>query len=159
MKRAGLFTIILFLTAIIYSSCKEDIYMDWKLRNDRWYTTLEDSITKDTLHIFHKTSSGLYYKVLGQGNERYPNGGDWVIMRRTGTLIDGSAFDALDTIGTYLTTSYVPQGLVEGISLMQNGGHYIFYLPSSIGYDTITTNSSIPPYSVLKYDIRLLKSY
>jgi len=153
MKRAGLFTIILFLTAIIYSSCKEDIYMDWKLRNDRWYAVHKNDSG------FVTTKSGLCYKVLLKGNERFPNEGDWIIMGRTGTLIDGSAFAPLDTVGAYLTTSYVPQGLVEGIRLMQNGDHYIFYLPSSIGYDTITTNSSIPPYSVLKYDIRLLKSY
>jgi FKBP-type peptidyl-prolyl cis-trans isomerases 1 len=152
MKRAGLFTIILFLTAIIYSSCKEDVYMDWKLLNDRYYTTLEDSL-KDPL--FHKTPSGVYYKLLHQGTQRHPSAGDIVVTRTRGSLIDGSVFEN-DTVAKYYSSCY--KGLQEGLSLMQNGGHYIFYIPSKLGNDTVSTNSSIPPYSVLRYDVTLIES-
>lgn len=128
--------------------------MDWKLMNDRWYTTLEDSLKKDTL--FHKTSSGLYYKLIHQGNQRHPNPQDRVYVKYTGSLIDGSVFDS----GTaeLLLSSTVP-GWKEGLPLMQDGGRYIFYLPSKLGYDTATSYVKIPPHSVLRFDVELLESY
>jgi FKBP-type peptidyl-prolyl cis-trans isomerase len=154
MKRAGLFTIILFLVAIIYSSCKEDVHMDWKHMNERWYATLEDSLKKDTL--FHKTSSGLYYKVLGQGNQRHPNLQDRIHVIYKGTLIDGSVFDESNTV---LYMSQLTAGWKEALPLMQDNGHYILYIPSKLGYDTATTYTKIPPYSVLKFDVTLVNSF
>jgi len=160
MKRAGLFTIILFLTAIIYSSCKEDVYMDWKLRNDRWYATLEDSIKKDTSGIFHKTTSGIYYKVIGQGYQRHPNLQDEIYVKYKGTLIDGSIFDSTETDKmAKMTLSQTIAGWKEILPKMQDNAHYILYIPSKLGYDTTTTYSKIPPYSVLKFDLTLEKSY
>lgn len=153
MKRAAFFTLILFLSAIIYSSCKEDEYMDWKLLNDRWYLTLEDSLKKDT--NFHKTSSGLYYKTIHQGYQRHPNLQDLVTVKYKGSLIDGSVFEKTTT-SLYLYQTI--KGWQEGIRLMQDGGHYIFYIPSQLAYDTTSTKPAIPPHSVLKFDIELLES-
>jgi len=153
MKRTALFSFILFLFAILYTSCQEDIYMDWKLQNERFYATLKDSLNNDTL--FHKTSSGLYYKVIFQGNQRYPDLNSVVHVRYTGSLVDGSVFDS----GTsWIKLSQTIKGWQEAVHKMQTGGNYILYIPSKMGYDTISTNKKIPPYSVLKFDIELLES-
>jgi len=42
---------------------------------------------------------------------------------------------------------------------LHTGAHVIFYVPSKIGYDTISTNVAIPPHSVLKYDVTLFNSF
>ena len=154
MKRTALFTFTLFLLAIMYSSCKEDVYMDWKLMNDRWYATFKDSL-KDT--NFHVTTSGLYYKIKHQGYQRHPNPGDYANIKYRGSLVNGSVFDE-STIWLELTTKGTIKGLNEGIPKMQDGGHYVFYIPSTLAYDTATTLAKIPPHSVLRFDVELLKS-
>jgi FKBP-type peptidyl-prolyl cis-trans isomerase FkpA len=156
MKRAALITFTLFLLAIVYSSCKDDIYMDWKLQNDRWYATLEDSLKNDTL--FHKTSSGLYYKVLHQGYQRKPNASSYVIATYKGKLIDGSTFDSGTNAYLGIVSGLVP-GFQEGLKKMNGGGSYILYMPSKLGYDTATINTKIPPHSVLIFDVDLIDSY
>ncbi len=150
MKRAALFTFTLFLLAIIHSSCKDDIYMDWKLQNERWYAAHKSDSG------FVTTKSGLCYKVIHQGYQRHPDLNSAVRVRYTGSLIDGSVFDS-GTTWLYLANTI--KGWKEGLPKMQNGGNYIFYIPSALGYDTATTNTKIPPYSVLKFNVELLDSY
>lgn len=149
MKRAALFTFTLFLLAIIHSSCKDDIYIDWKLQNERWYAQHKSDSG------FITTKSGLCYKVNHQGYQRHPNINSAIHVRYTGSLIDGSVFDSGTT---WLYLSGTIKGWQEGIQKMQDGGDYTFYIPSALGYDTVTTKKEIPPYSVLKFDVELLES-
>lgn len=155
MKRAALFTFTLFLVAIMYSSCKEDEYMDWKIINDQWLEQLKADY-KDSTN-FHETSSGLCYRVLYQGEkyDRQPNINSYLNVVYKGTLVDGSVFVENST-GMYLSSEIA--GWKEGIPKMNDGGHYIFYIPYKLGYDTATTKSSIPPYSTLIFDVLLKKS-
>jgi FKBP-type peptidyl-prolyl cis-trans isomerase FkpA len=153
MKRTALFSFILFLITIAYSSCSENIYMDWKLQNERWYASLEDSIKNDS--AFFKTSSGLYYKKIFQGDPQRPvRTHSYIYATYTGKLVDGSTFDS----GTDASLGQIPglvPGFQEGVKKMNVGGHYILYIPSKIGYDTTSTNSLIPPYSTLIFDVNL----
>lgn len=153
MKRTALFAFTLFLLAIMYSSCKEDVYMDWKLKNDRWYATFNDSL-KDT--SFHVTNSGIYYKILHPGYQRHPNPSDYIYVKYRGSLVNGAIFDSTTTS---FPLSSLYKGWQEGIPLMRDGGHFIFYLPSKLGLDTVSTNTKVPPYSVLRFDVELLRSY
>lgn len=154
MKRTSIVLFITFLFLIIMSACQENMYMDWKIKNDMWY-----SIHKSDPG-FITTPSGLCYKVIHQGVQRNPNINSVIIVNYKGTLVDGSVFDSI-AAGTsvQLLLSGAIQGWKEGIPKMQSGGNYIFYIPSKIGYDTISSNSSIPPYSVLKFDVHLIDSY
>jgi len=155
MKRAGLFTIILFLTAIIYSSCKDDVYVDWKLLNDKWYASFEDSMKLDSPK-FVRTNSGIYYYVINQGIQRHPNTSDPIHISYRGLLVDGSVFDSITTT-LYLSSTV--KGWQEIVPKMQDGdSRYVIYLPSKMAYDTATTRSAIPPYSVLRFDITLKNS-
>jgi FKBP-type peptidyl-prolyl cis-trans isomerase len=156
MKRAALFTFTLFLLAIVYSSCQEDVYMDWKLQNDRFYATLEDSMKNDTL--FHKTSSGLYYKVLHEGYQRTPNASSYIIATYKGKLVDGSTFDSGTNAYLGMVKGLVP-GFQEGLKKMKGGGSFTFYIPAKLGYDTATTYTKIPPHSLLIFDVDLIDSY
>ena len=136
------------------SACQENMYMDWKLLNDNWYSVHKSDSG------FITTPSGLCYKVIHQGVQRFPNVNSVVLVSYKGTLIDGSVFDSTATgATTQISLSSAIQGWKEGITKMQNGGNYIFYVPSKIGYDTASTNAAIPPHSVLKFNVHLIDSY
>jgi len=136
------------------SACQENMYMDWKLLNDNWYSVHKSDSG------FITTPSGLCYKVIHQGVQRFPNVNSVVLVSYKGTLIDGSVFDSTATgATTQISLSSAIQGWKEGITKMQNGGNYIFYIPSKLGYDTTSTNAAIPPHSVLKFNVHLIDSY
>ena len=49
------------------------------------------------------------------------------------------------------------RGWIEGVSKMNVGGHYLFYIPADLGYGK-TGKGTIPPYSVLIFDVTLIAS-
>jgi FKBP-type peptidyl-prolyl cis-trans isomerase len=87
---------------------------------------------------------------------RQPNRNSLVNVKYTGKLIDGSTFDS--STSAILSLSQVVEGWKEGITKMNGGGNYILYIPSALGYDTVTTNTKIPPHSTLIFDVELLDS-
>jgi FKBP-type peptidyl-prolyl cis-trans isomerase len=154
MKRTSIVFLITFLFLLLMSACQENMYMDWKLMNDKWYAVHKSDSG------FITTPSGLCYKVIHQGYQRKPNINSIVIVNYKGSLIDGSVFDSIATGTTIqMQLSTAIKGWQEGIPKMNGGGSYIFYIPSKLGYDTISTNSQIPPYSVLKFNVNLVDSY
>ena len=154
MKRTSIVFFISFLFLIIMSACKEYQYMDWELLNNNWYNIHKNDSG------FITTPSGLCYKVIHQGYQRKPNINSIIDVNYKGTLIDGSVFDSIATGTTVqLQLSSSIKGWIEGIPKMNGGGNYIFYIPSKLGYDTATTNTAIPPHSVLRFNVHLVDSY
>ena len=151
MKRTALFSLFVLMLTIILPACHEDVYMDWKLKNEQWLETHKSDTG------FVTTSSGLMYKVIHQGSQRHPSLNSSILVTYKGSLIDGSSFDTGTNVGLYLSQTIA--GWKEGIPKMEDGGHYIFYIPSPLGYDTTSTNAKIPPYSTLIFDVTLVKSY
>jgi len=154
MKQTSIVFFITFIFLIIMSACQENMYMDWKLRNDSWYSAHKSDPG------FVTTPSGLCYKVIHQGVQRNPNTNSVVLVSYKGSLIDGSVFDSTATgTTTQISLSSAVPGWKEGLPKMQSGANYIFYIPSKIGYDTVSTNAAIPPHSVLIFNVHLIDSY
>jgi len=154
MKQTSIAFFITFLLLIIMSACQENMYMDWKLKNDSWYAAHKNDPG------FVTTPSGLSYKVIHQGYQRRPNINSVVIVNYKGSLVDGSIFDSIPTgSSVQLQLSSTIKGWQEGIAKMNAGGSYRFYIPSNLGYDTVSTNPKIPPHSVLIFDVNLIDSY
>ncbi len=153
MKRTSIVFFISFVFLIIISSCKENEYVDWKLMNDKWYSIHQH----DSGYV--TTASGLCYKVIHQGYQRKPNINSTILVNYRGTLIDGSVFDSVATgTSVALVLSGTVKGWQEGIPKMNGGGTYKFIIPASLAYDTATTNTKIPAYSVLRFDVTLIDS-
>jgi FKBP-type peptidyl-prolyl cis-trans isomerases 1 len=152
MKQISIGFLLTFLLLIIFSSCKEDKWADWKLLNDQWYAKHK------TDSGFVTTSTGLCYQVIHQGYLRKPNANSYVVLTYKGKLIDGSVFDEGTETNMGLVSSLV-SGMQEGLEKMNNGGTYRFYIPSSLGYGTSSSYSAIPPNSVLIFDVYLVDSY
>jgi FKBP-type peptidyl-prolyl cis-trans isomerase len=178
MKRISMGLFLTFLGLIIFSACQENVSIDWKLANDRFYASLEDSLkyyssTKYTslpdsvkkinppMQKSADVSAGInyYYKVIfpGWNYSRQPNSGSGVKVTYKGSLIDGLVFDS-NSAGIWLSLSGTIAGWREIIPKLHNGANIKLYLPSALAYDTVSTNPTIPPHSVLIFDINLLDS-
>lgn len=152
MKQTSIITLIILLFILVLPACQESEWADWKLKNEQWL-----EVNKNKADII-TTESGLQYKVIHQGwhLNRKPNVNSTIRVKYTGKLIDGSTFDS--SAEAILSLSGVIEGWREGITKMNDGGNYILYIPSTLGYDTASTNVKIPPHSTLIFDIDLMES-
>ena len=157
MKRPAFYFILALLVSIILPACHENEWVDWQLKNDQYLAQLKIDNKNDS--TFHVTSTGLCYKVIYQGwpYNRKPNSGSYVEVNYTGSLIDGTVFDS--GTETIVSMSYLVSGWQEGLAKMNGGGTYMLYIPAKLGYDTITTNTEIPPHSTLIFKVDLIDSY
>lgn len=143
--------LLILITAISFlSACNEDEFSDWKHLNTKW---LEEHASDEG---FNKTESGLYYKIIhkSEGYHR-PNLTSVIRVEYTGKLIDGTKFESA-TIRKYLYETIA--GWQEGLRLMRDGSHFIFYIPANLAYGE-DGSGNIPPNSVLIFDLKLLQSY
>ena len=153
MKRISIGLFLTFLGLIIFSACQENVYMDWKLANDNWYAVHKSDSG------FVTSSTGLCYQILypGYALARQPNANSNVLVAYKGTLIDGSVFDS-QPAGVWLSLPATIQGWQEILPKLHNGAHVKLYIPAALAYDTTTTNTTIPPHSVLIFDMNLIDS-
>jgi len=104
-------------------------------------------------------SDGLQYKVISSNpSGAKPTDSNTVTVNYTGTLIDGTVFDSSDSHGgpqSFQVTGVVP-GFAEALKLMHVGDHITVFIPSNLGYGTQGQAPSIPPNSVLIFDLELL---
>ncbi|MFT6732337.1 MAG: FKBP-type peptidyl-prolyl cis-trans isomerase FkpA [Polaribacter sp.] len=106
------------------------------------------------------TKSGLQYEVItaGSADGKTPKATDIVKVHYVGTLIDGTEFDNSVKRGTPSTfpLNRVIAGWTEGLQLMTVGSKWHFTIPYQLAYGEGGRPGSIPPASVLKFDVELL---
>jgi peptidylprolyl isomerase len=107
------------------------------------------------------TASGLKYADLVIGTGKTPAPADWVTLHYTGTLADGSIFDASRAHGEPLTgpldalVKEVP-GWGEGISTMKVGGTRRMVIPPSLAFGDQGAGNVIPPNATITLTVDLL---
>lgn len=101
--------------------------------------------------------SGLQYEVLVAGDGAKPSRDDQVRTHYHGTLIDGTVFDSSYNRGqpAEFPVTGVIAGWVEALQLMNAGSKWRLHIPSELAYGGQAVGS-IPPHSVLVFDIELL---
>lgn len=105
-----------------------------------------------------KTASGIYYEMIDEGIGRIPSGNDIVRVNYTGTLIDGTVFDASEAHGgpvDFPLQGVIP-GFTQGLQLVREGGKIRIYVPPYLGYGD-SPSGNIPPGSTLIFDIELVE--
>jgi FKBP-type peptidyl-prolyl cis-trans isomerase len=112
----------------------------------------------------HTTASGLQYQVLSQGTGPRPGPNDTVQIEYTGTFVNGKKFDASADHPEPKGGKSVPiplagviPGFREGLQLMQVGGHYKLFIPSSLAYGSQPKNG-FPPNAAIIFDVKLEKT-
>ena len=103
-------------------------------------------------------ASGLQYEVLSSGEGAKPSREDSVRTHYHGTLIDGTVFDSSYERGqpAEFPVGGVIAGWTEALQLMNAGSKWRLYVPSELAYGEQGVGS-IPPHSVLVFDVELLE--
>ncbi len=113
------------------------------------------------LNAMEHRASGLYLQDVQVGTGDEATLGRQVTVNYTGWLPDGKQFDSSKTAGR-TPFSFTPgQGRVidgweEGIVGMKVGGVRKLVIPSSLGYGAQGAGTTIPPNSVLVFDVELV---
>ncbi|MCY1280558.1 FKBP-type 22 kDa peptidyl-prolyl cis-trans isomerase [compost metagenome] len=102
--------------------------------------------------------SGLQYEVLVAGEGAKPSREDTVRTHYHGTLIDGTVFDSSYQRGepAEFPVGGVIAGWIEALQLMNTGSKWRLHVPSELAYGGQSVGS-IPPHSVLVFDVELLE--
>jgi FKBP-type peptidyl-prolyl cis-trans isomerase FklB len=105
------------------------------------------------------TPSGLQYKVLSEGSGAPPHRTDQVTVNYRGTLLDGTEFDSSFKHGqpaTFQVNRVIP-GWTEALVMMKPGAKWELYIPPELAYGDNSPAPVIPPGSLLKFEVELLK--
>ena len=104
-------------------------------------------------------ADGLQYQIISSNPAgAMPTDSNSVTVNYTGTLIDGTVFDSSAAHGgaqTFAVTNVVP-GFSEMLKLMHVGDRVKVFIPSNLGYSTQGSFPSVPPNSVIIFDLQLL---
>lgn len=110
---------------------------------------------------FEKTSSGLRYKMISEGNGKKAEKGKTVSVHYKGMLPDGTVFDSSykrkEPIEFPLGRGQVIEGWDEGIQLLKEGDKARFVIPSHLGYGSRGAGGVIPPNATLIFDVELVQ--
>jgi FKBP-type peptidyl-prolyl cis-trans isomerase len=104
------------------------------------------------------TPSGLQYHIVKEGDGAPPKSTDEVTVNYRGTLLDGTEFDSSYKRGTpasFPVNGVIP-GWQEALVLMKPGSKWELFIPPNLAYD-VNSPPAIPPGSLLKFDVELLK--
>jgi FKBP-type peptidyl-prolyl cis-trans isomerase FkpA len=105
-----------------------------------------------------KTGSGLVYVNLVRGTGQSPKPTDWVRIRYTGKLVDGTVFDSSFRPGA--PTTFPLEGIIpcwrEALQYIKVGGKARVVCPSDLAYGDLGRVPLIPQGATLDFQIELL---
>ncbi len=105
------------------------------------------------------TASGLQYKVVTDGTGALPTAADTVKVHYTGTFINGEKFDSSVDRGepAIFGVGQVISGWTEALQLMKVGSKWQLAIPSDLAYGPQGRGPTMPPNSVLLFDVELIE--
>lgn len=154
--------LILFIAiSLILQSCDKD-RRTIKTENQE----IQDFIISHPEYNFVEKESGLFYADVVVGEGIAPKPDDYVSVRYTVSLFDGTLVDtnaAINDEGDYLYPIWkfhlgsreMIQGFDEGVSYMKLGGEAIMIIPSALGYGN--ENDIYEPYTPFLVTVKLTR--
>ena len=115
---------------------------------------IEDYLAANGLTA-QKTESGLHYIIEEEGEGDNPCTDSRVTVGYKGYLTNGQVFDENENGITFGLRQVIP-GWTEGISLFKKGGSGVLLIPSGMAYGPAGRSPSIPPNTVLIFDVNLI---
>lgn len=148
------FSWLVLLVGIVLFSCnKNELSEEEQLEVD--IKEIEEYLEENNLSA-QKTDSGLHYVIDQQGTGAKPSSQSDVTIRYKGYFTDENIFDQSSEVGATFNLQNLISGWQEGIPLFNEGGKGMLLIPSKLGYGP-NGNQSVPPNSVLIFDIELMK--
>ncbi|MDO4430639.1 MAG: FKBP-type peptidyl-prolyl cis-trans isomerase [Lonepinella koalarum] len=139
----------------LQQAAQEAAQAQFKAIEEEGRAFLVENAKKDSVKV---TETGLQYEVLTEGNGAKPTRQDSVRVHYTGKLIDGTTFDSSIVRGTpaEFPVSGVIAGWTEALQLMPVGSKWRLTIPHNLAYGERGAGASIPPFSVLVFEVELL---
>lgn len=138
-----------------------------KVMTQKAYEDEQKSKEKEILRKYLKennitvmpTASGLYFIPLKKGKGRKPVKGDICGVYLKVQTIDGTVlWDRSDEmIDIEFGGNFDTKGLMEGLSMMREGGKARLIVPSEIGVGSTGRLPAVKPYTTIIYDVTLAK--
>lgn len=158
MKREIL--ILIALVAGLFSSCLNDDYAE---QNSIDQEKIKAYIQEKGLTLDYDPNSGIHYKIitLGDTTRRATADSSQITVNYEGRLLTDSIFVKGDSVE--MTYTRQPIGFQLGVSSIGEGGQIFMILPSLVGYGSASFvtdtpyKTTVPPFSVLVYEVELLK--
>jgi FKBP-type peptidyl-prolyl cis-trans isomerase FkpA len=125
----------------------------YMVRKDR--ERIQNYIERKNLKMT-ETTTGLWYRILKDGEGETFREKDKVIMDYECSLLDGTRCYSSGDLGPkelILGRSEMEAGLNEGLRLLKSGSEAIFIIPPYLAYGLIGDRKLIPPRAVLVYNI------
>lgn len=137
------------LTFLLFS-CKT--YTDEEI--EAFDQKIQQHIKKNKLDM-QKSSSGLYYHIIDQGQGREIGYRDMVSFKYKGSLLNGDVFDQATEPVEFETSSLI-QCWKEVILMLKPGGKAHLISPPTLGYGDRDLDK-IPANSILEFDIEVVE--
>jgi len=160
----------IFITSVLFAtSCIDEMGEEVEYTPEREAAIISeylDSLNSNGYDV-DTTEIGVYYAIIKQGDGEYPVPGDSIGLIYVGFFPESSyVFDASSRWNTdgiwkfnYMSTDLI-QGFENAISYLNEGTEGIFIVPSANAYGPEgSDDGSIPPYSPLAFDIKLVEIY
>ncbi len=137
-------------------------------------STRQKAIDEDRLKAYFKanginairTATGLYYTIKKHGKGENVKPGEYASVNYTGRLLgDDKAFDSNtdpefhhpEPFVVCVGTGSVIKGWDEGLALYKKGAKGTLYIPSGLAYGSQDRSPTIPPNSILVFDVEIAK--
>lgn len=140
MKRLIIAALVLILTVPAFAAANEAI----------------DKAAKEKGAV--KTSTGLVYKSIKDGNGKSPTAANTVEVNYRGTLTNGKEFDSSykrNQSISFPLTRVIPCW-TEGVQMMKVGGKAKLVCPPELAYGASGAGAAVPPNATLIFEVELL---
>ncbi|MFN3379327.1 MAG: FKBP-type peptidyl-prolyl cis-trans isomerase [Runella zeae] len=117
---------------------------------------IQDYITSKQLTVTELSSTGLRFIRTATTTENKVAAGEVVRVKYTGKLLNDKQFDSGE-IQVRVGGGGVIKGFDEGVSKMRYNEKAILVFPSSLGYGTQGSGTTIMPYAPLVFEVEVLK--
>jgi len=146
----------------IFSRDQYNTYLDSlsQVRKKDEEKTIEQVLKEQNLTA-KRTPGGTYYVPVVAGTGAQPAVGQTVKVHYSGYLLNGTKFDSSVDRGTPFEfpvgKGNVIKGWDEGIPMMKVGEKGLLFIPSDQGYGSRGAGGSIPPNSILIFEVELIE--
>ena len=154
----SLITLFSFFIAGKSLSSEKTLATENVVKGEQEKAAREEALIKEKYPNAIRTSSGLMYIILKEGNGATPTSGALVEVHYTGRLLDGTKFDSSVDRGQrflfVVGTGRVIKGWDEAFLSMKKGEKRILIIPPGLAYGD-KGMGTIPPNATLIFEVEL----
>jgi FKBP-type peptidyl-prolyl cis-trans isomerase len=154
MRLHPLILLLLSVLVLLTSACDDELTPEQQREVDR--EIIEEYVA---VNNFDGTflESGVFYALTDSGSSSLtPRPTDEVEVIYEGSLLDGTVFDDSGGFPATFELNRLIRGWQEGMQYFPVGSEGILIIPSGLAYGPRGSGGSIPPNTVIRFDIELL---